>query len=874
MPQITIKDAFGADQVVAATANTGQTTSANSLPVVLASDQTSVNVTPANITTKFRESFEALLPSRWTISTGTGDIVRVDGNAGSASYLVISKSPWDAGNETTLETVETFTMPVEIAFGAHRSQATLGQEFSFEYVDTGTPLSNVADLVITSITQSTTTLTVDTATPHGLVPGKPIGIRDCSNQLANYPALVVAAIPSPTQFTATAGPGGTIPSLTITNPTGDKGFVFFRERLGRANDGVSQIFENTTVTNSSLYVRSEQGDALPSGTINGNHAVAVGTTASVQLINTPYTYAFAPTTEFRMAIQADRIQWHDSPVDSLTQTTSRLLRTQVCSDPSASYRFRIRANNSKSLTVINAKVISATKTGTTTGTLVTDRPHGLITGDLIVYYGNSNVAATAFPNLTTATAVTVVNPTTFTVVIGTAASVVGYGGIIAKVHGGNLPSTLGWINNSAVNATLSTLAGGTRQLVLTGAAAWSGLVIGDYVNVEGVSNTVNGNLLGVDGVWVVANSVTTALTLVPATTAFAATLPVDFGLTASAGAVVKRTDLRTSFVRIFDYERERVEVLSRPTGDLSAAIPVVAQGGTVAISTLPTLATVTTVATVSALTGGGVAEDAAAGANPVMVGGVARTAAAPATLIAGDAVRDTMTVAGAKTIAIGAPVVGAEVASAARTATGNSGVISVPTGGSISGTLTVTAVSGTTPTLDLTLEESYDNGVSFVPVWAAPRVTANTTIQIPAMLISGLRRWVWTIGGTTPSFTFAINVNQLNIVAPIVRQFYDRTANVLSGVITTPTQSILISGCKEVTVKLAIGAATTGGTYQLQISDDNINWSNVGTATVAIANTVTSFFLPVGLTANWARVIVTSAATGQTGTYVALNATN
>lgn len=601
------------------------------------SEESPLPVAAQNITTKFRDAFESLIADNWTTITGTGDIVQVDGNAAAASYLSISKSPWDAGTETSLETVARFSMPVEIAVGAHRSQATLGQEFALEFVDTDPELAPVADLAISSITQSASVLTVDTVADHGLVPGKSIGIVNCSNQLANYPSLVVASIPTPRQFTVTAGPGGTIPSQTITNPVGAKGSVYFRERFGRANDGVSQIFENATATNASYYIRSESGDALPSGTVIGNHAITVGTTASVQTVNAPYTYAFSPTTEYRINPQADRVQMTDVAVDAVGQSNNRVLRTQVCPNPSKEYKFRIRATNNKALTVLTAKVVSVSKPGTTVGTFTTATNHGLTTGDLIVYYGNSNVAASAFPNLTTATAVTVLTPTTFTVAaIGTAATVTGYGGVISKVQGGNLLSALGVVNNSGVNATLSTLTSGQRQLVLTGAAAWSGLSIGDYVNVEGVTNVSNGATLGVDGAWKVANSVTTALTLVPCTAAFAATLPADFVLTNSAGAVIKRTCLRLSYVRVFDYERQRVEVLARPSGDIAGGAPVVVQNSPAVTVSSGTVTTVTT------LTGGGAAEDAAAGTNPLTVGGVVRDAAAPVTLVAGDAARLTM----------------------------------------------------------------------------------------------------------------------------------------------------------------------------------------------------------------------------------------
>lgn len=542
-----------------------------------------------NITTKFRESWEELSADRWTWTPGNGDILQVDGNTAGCSYLVVSKSPWNAGSETTLETLTTFNLPIELAFGAHMSQRSVGQEFSVEIVDTSEPLPDIVDIAVESLSQATTVLTVNTVDPHKLTPGKCIGVRDCANTAANYPNLVVASIPTPKQFTCT------VPTGTISTVSGS-GFVYFRERFGRAKNGVSQIFETATATQANLYIRSESGDALPSGTVAGSHALTVGTTASVQAVNAAYAYALAPSTEFRFNVQADRTQWTDSPVDSLAQTNNRLPRTQVCPDPSQNYKLRIRANNAKSLTVLNAKVVSVTKSVSTTGIFLCDRPHTLVTGDFINYFGNSNNVAANFPNLTAATAVTVIDSTSFSAVIGTGTTGVGYGGVIAKVQGGNLLSALGANAITAVSAALATLADGQRQLTLIGSGNWAGLVIGDYVNAEGVSNVVDGALLGVDRVWKVANLATTALTLVPATTNM--TLPADFGTTTSGGAVVRRTDFRCSFVRIFDYERLRAELLPRPSGDASNAAavavqntPGVAQSGTWNIAAVTTAGT-------------------------------------------------------------------------------------------------------------------------------------------------------------------------------------------------------------------------------------------------------------------------------------------
>lgn len=562
-----------------------------------------------NITGKFREAFETYDPvngGRWNETKASDDLVFVDGNAAAASYLVISKSPLSAGTETAITSIGQVSLPIEASAGLSMSQRTLGQEFAVELVDVEAPLPDVADIAISSITQSTTTLTVYTATPHNLSVGKSIGIRDCSNLLANYPALVVATVPSPTQFTATAGPGGTIASQTITNPAGAKGFVYFRERFGRAKNGISQIFEQPTVTQSSLYIRSESGDALPSGTVAGSHSVTVGTTASVQLVNTPYQYAFSPTTEYRLFVQADRTQWADSAVDVLTQTASRLLRTQVCPDPNKNYKVRIRSTNNKSLTVPNAQIVSAVKTGTTTATITTDRPHGLVAADPVVVYGIRAQGATEFPNLLTATAVaSVVDATTFTIVIGTAGTVTSYGGYVAKVQGGNLMSALGANAVIAQSVALSTLADGARQLVVTGNTTWAGLVIGDLINLVGVRDNTTGATLNLDGAWKVANFSTTALTLV-LPYADSMSLPADFGTTNCGGAVIKRTCLRVSFLRVFDYERLRVETLARPASDISGAMPVVLQNSPAVTMTSTTVA-------------GTAAVDAAI-ANPVTIG--------------------------------------------------------------------------------------------------------------------------------------------------------------------------------------------------------------------------------------------------------------
>jgi hypothetical protein len=71
----------------------------------------------------------------------------------------------------------------------------------------------------------------------------------------------------------------------------------------------------------------------------------------------------------------------------------------------------------------------------------------------------------------------------------------------------------------------------------------------------------------------------------------------------------------------------------------------------------------------------------------------------------------------------------------------------------------VTAASGTTPTLDVVLEDSVD-GVTWTTVNVADPVIQKTGVAVQAVNVESpfadRLRVRWTVGGTTPSFTFAV----------------------------------------------------------------------------------------------------------------------
>lgn len=272
-----------------------------------------------------------------------------------------------------------------------------------------------------------------------------------------------------------------------------------------------------------------------------------------------------------MAIQGDRVQVTDSALDSTAEASARITRTQTIPDPSKKYKFRIRVKNQDSLPIPVAQIVSINKTSNTVSRIVLDRDISSIlvagaTGSYINLYGVRDQTASFFPNITTAVAITtIVNSTTIDIAHGTLGSgTTSYGGFISIAQGSQaIQGVLAQVIQSA------TLTGGL--LTLVGSATWAGASIGDYVDLVSVRNIVNGGSLGVDGSWKIRNIATTSMILEPVGSTVA---PANFALTNAGGAVIKRTDVRIPFVRIFDYERQRVEVLQRPSNDAMGAVPV------------------------------------------------------------------------------------------------------------------------------------------------------------------------------------------------------------------------------------------------------------------------------------------------------------
>jgi hypothetical protein len=178
----------------------------------------------------------------------------------------------------------------------------------------------------------------------------------------------------------------------------------------------------------------------------------------------------------------------------------------------------------------------------------------------------------------------------------------------------------------------------------------------------------------------------------------------------------------------------------------------------------------------------------------------------------------------------------------------------------------VTAVAGTNPTMDVTIEESDDAGTNWFKVYDFPRITATGIYRSPVIPLTGNRvRYVQTIGGTgSPSFTRAINRLQSSATTLPVRQLIDRAINVNSG--NPSTASLITADCgNRLQLVVNMGAiTTTAPAFQLQGSDDGgIGWYNIGSPLTGVASsTVQQTVLDIN--AALTRVNVSTTGSGAT----------
>lgn len=210
-----------------------------------------------------------------------------------------------------------------------------------------------------------------------------------------------------------------------------------------------------------------------------------------------------------------------------------------------------------------------------------------------------------------------------------------------------------------------------------------------------------------------------------------------------------------------------------------------------------------------------------------------------------------------------------DVASAARTVTFTSATLNASQGSmSASVAVLVTAVSGTAPTMDCVQQQSNDTGTTWYDTYHFERITATGVYNSEPMRWTGSRfRYVCTIAGTTPSFTFSISRVDLQDNAATIRRFFDRTLAPNST--NSTTASWYTEGCSTYQFYTDFSSCTIQPIMALDVSEDNTNFASSGLTLTPSANGFATSTAST-LLSKFTRLRATTGGTGCTNTFVAL----
>lgn len=231
---------------------------------------------------------------------------------------------------------------------------------------------------------------------------------------------------------------------------------------------------------------------------------------------------------------------------------------------------------------------------------------------------------------------------------------------------------------------------------------------------------------------------------------------------------------------------------------------------------------------------------------------------------------------------LGIPNAVTDAVSAAITSTATTAAIMPTQGVGYIAEIDVTAVTGTTPTMDVVILESDDSGTNYNPVYQFPRITANGNYRSPPLTLTGNRiEYLQTLTGTTPSFTRSVTRLQTNItnIQPLKQLIANAPVLTALGTIASfgGTYTNLIAGlCRNAQIIVAVGttAFTTAAVLQLQGSDDGgVSWYNIGaTLSTGTVASVTSSLTINNINAALLRVSITTAGVAGTAVSVILKA--
>lgn len=168
-----------------------------------------------------------------------------------------------------------------------------------------------------------------------------------------------------------------------------------------------------------------------------------------------------------------------------------------------------------------------------------------------------------------------------------------------------------------------------------------------------------------------------------------------------------------------------------------------------------------------------------------------------------------------------------DVASAARTVSGNSGTLDTEGMGCLSFDIQVTASSGTNPIMDIFVDAS-DDGTNWAPFSQSKRFTTTGSQRFQGLRDSGkYYRYRWVIAGTTPSFTFSIVTTLKSYLS---RRFTNKIQYNFDLTQAVGTTSEVFNSADSPNISLMTIRGTDGGTnaaYRVQVSNDDVTYVDI-----------------------------------------------
>jgi len=202
-----------------------------------------------------------------------------------------------------------------------------------------------------------------------------------------------------------------------------------------------------------------------------------------------------------------------------------------------------------------------------------------------------------------------------------------------------------------------------------------------------------------------------------------------------------------------------------------------------------------------------------------------------------------------------------DIASAAITTTVTSANIALTNAQTISLQAIVSATSGTNQTLDITIQETYDN-TNYYDVYHFPRITTVGQYQTPLLRMSGIGyRVVRTVSGTTPSFTMSLIRVSRQASSSYSKSFINRTID--PNTLNSTSSSYYTEGCDKLQLCASLSAGGTGtAAFKLQGSEDQVSWYDLGGSTSAIGPSSVTAVSYIGMLPKYVRAITSSVGTG------------